>query len=51
MAGVREAANGGSPWADLAVCLAVGCVYAALAAYLGRRLVDSARKHATLALT
>ena len=51
MAGVREAANGGSPWGDLAVCVGVGLVYAGLAAYLGRRLVDSARKHATLALT
>jgi ABC-2 type transport system permease protein len=51
MAGVREAADGGSPWADLAVCAVIGLAYAGLAAYLGRRLVDSARKHATLALT
>ena len=51
MDAVREAASGGSPWADLAVCAAIGLVYAGLAAYLGRRLVDSARRHATLALT
>ena len=51
MAAVRESANGGSPWADLGLCLLVGLAYAALAAYLGRRLVDSARRHATLALT
>lgn len=51
MDGVREAASGGSPWADLAVCAAIGLLYAGLAAYLGRRLVDSARRNATLALT
>ncbi|WP_091112728.1 ABC transporter permease [Nocardioides psychrotolerans] len=51
MDAVREAASGGSPWADLGVCAAIGLAYAALAAYLGRRLVDSARRNATLALT
>lgn len=51
MDAVRASANGASPWADLGVCLAVGLGYAGLAAYLGRRLVDSARRHATLALT
>jgi ABC-2 type transport system permease protein len=51
MAAVRESANGGSPWGDLAICAVVGLAYAALASYLGRRLVDSARRHATLALT
>lgn len=51
MEAVRESASGGSPWGELGVCLLVGTAYAGLAAYLGRRLVDSARRHATLALT
>ncbi|WP_182525930.1 ABC transporter permease [Nocardioides dongkuii] len=51
MAAVRSAADGGSPWADLAMCAATGAAYAVLAAWLGRRLADSARRHATLALT
>jgi ABC-2 type transport system permease protein len=51
MAAVRDAATGASPWADLGRCALVGLGYAVLAAYLGRRLVDSARRHATLALT
>jgi ABC-2 type transport system permease protein len=49
--GVRQAAAGGSPWGDLTVCALIGLGYAVLASYLGRRLVDSARRHATLALT
>ena len=51
MSAVRSSANGGSPWGDLAVCLATGVAYAVAATYLGRWLVDSARRHATLALT
>ena len=51
MAAVRDAANGVSPWENLGVCVAIGCAYAVVAAYLGRHLVDSARRHATLALT
>ncbi|WP_426241981.1 ABC transporter permease [Nocardioides sp. LHG3406-4] len=51
MAAIRESASGGSPWGDLAVCLALGIAYAALGSYLSRRLVDSARRNATLALT
>ena len=48
---MRSAADGGSPWGELAICLALGLGYAALAAYLGVRLIDSARRNATLALT
>jgi len=33
------------------VCLVLGAAYAALATRLGARLVDSARRNATLALT
>lgn len=51
MAAVRDAANGVSPWGNLALCGAIGLVYATAAAYFGRLLVDSARRHATLALT
>ena len=49
--GMRSAAAGGAPWGDLAVCLVLGAAYAALATWLGARLVDSARRNATLALT
>jgi ABC-2 type transport system permease protein len=50
MDAVRDAANGTSPWAHLGLCLGVGLVYAAAAAYLGGVLVESARRHASLAL-
>lgn len=49
--GMRAAAAGESPWLDLAICGVVGLGYAALAAWLGVRLIDSARRDATLALT
>jgi ABC-2 type transport system permease protein len=47
---VKEAAAGGTPWPDTLCCLAVSAVYAGIGAVLARRLVDSARTHATLAL-
>ena len=49
--GMRASAAGESPWLDLAICGFVGLGYAALAAWLGVRLIDSARRDATLALT
>ena len=49
--GMRAAAAGESPWLALAICGVVGLGYAALAAWLGVRLIDSARRDATLALT
>lgn len=49
--GMRASAAGESPWLDLTICGFVGLGYAALAAYLGVRLIDSARRDATLALT
>lgn len=49
--GMRAAAAGESPWLDLAICGVVGLGYAALAAWLGVRLIDAARRDATLALT
>lgn len=48
---MRDAAAGESPWFALAMCAAVGLGYAVLAAWLGERLIDSARRHATLSLT
>ena len=48
---VQAAAFGGTPWADMAMCLLTSAVYAAVGAVLARRLVDSARSTATLALT
>ncbi|TGN63962.1 ABC transporter permease [Nocardioides eburneiflavus] len=48
---MRDAAAGESPWFALAMCAAVGLAYAVLAAWLGERLIDSARRHATLSLT
>ena len=48
---MRAAAAGESPWLDLAICAAVGLAYAAIAGWLGVRLIDSARRNATLALT
>lgn len=51
MDAVRNAADGVSPWGNLAGCAAVGLVYAAAGALLGRQLIDSARRNASLALT
>lgn len=47
---LRAAALGGSRWLDIALCLLLGGAYAILGAVLSYRLLDSARKHATLAL-
>ena len=51
MAAIRSAVTGDPVASDLIACLALGVVYGAIGAYLSRRLVDSARRHATLALT
>ena len=51
VAAVRDAALGGDAWPDIALCLLTGAAYAVVGALLSRRLVDSARVHATLALT
>lgn len=49
--GMRAAAAGESAWTDLAMCVAVGLVYGVLAAWLGARLIASARRAGTLALS
>jgi ABC-2 type transport system permease protein len=51
VAAVRDAALGGNPWPDMGLCLLTGAAYAVLGVVLARRLVDSARERATLALT
>lgn len=48
---MRASAAGEGPWGDLGLCVLIGAGYAAVATYLSRRLVDSARRHANLALT
>ena len=47
---IKRAALGGTPWRDIAICLAVAAVYAAIGTLLAGRLVDSARTNATLSL-
>lgn len=51
MEAIRDAADGGSPWGALGLSVLTATAYGLLATYLGRRLVDSARRNASLALT
>jgi len=51
MSAIRAAAEGRNPVPDLALCLGLALVYGVIGALLAKRLVDSARTHASLALT
>jgi ABC-2 type transport system permease protein len=51
MSAIRDAAQGGDPLPDLAACAALAVAYGVIGVFLARRLVNSARIHATLALT
>ena len=51
MRAIREAALGGSPWPNLAVCLALGLGYTALGVLLVETVLHSARSRASLSLT
>jgi ABC-2 type transport system permease protein len=51
VAAVKDAAFGSSPWSDMSICLALSFAYAAVGTLIARRLLDSARANATLALT
>jgi ABC-2 type transport system permease protein len=51
MRAIREAAFGGSAWAEIAVCLALGFAYLALGAVALRNFERLARARATLSLT
>ena len=48
---IRDASLGGSPWPDLARCVALGLAYAVVGAALARYMVRAAREQATLALS
>jgi ABC-2 type transport system permease protein len=50
MRAIREAAYGGRPLGSLLLCLALAAVYLGLGVLMLRRVLDSARKHATLSL-
>ena len=50
-AAIRDAAFGGSPWGDIALCLLLSAGYGVVGTLLCGRLVTSARTNATLALT
>lgn len=51
MAAIRAAAEGRSPYASIALCLAISAVFLAGGMLLAGRMIKSARAHATLALT
>jgi ABC-2 type transport system permease protein len=51
MNAIREAAEGGTPLNDLAMCLALGGIYVALGILLTNRVLDSARRRAALSLS
>ena len=51
MAAIREAAAGGSPWAEILLCLATGLAYGLVGAFVSEGVLRSARRHATLSLT
>jgi ABC-2 type transport system permease protein len=48
---IRAAAAGGNPLPGIAACLGLAAAYGVLGTLLARRLVDSARANATLALS
>jgi ABC-2 type transport system permease protein len=47
----RDAAAGGNPWPDIAMCLLVSAIYCVIGTLLADRLLNSARTHATLSLS
>jgi ABC-2 type transport system permease protein len=51
MNAIREAASGGTPANDLAVCLALGAAYVVAGIVLTNRVLDSARRRAALSLS
>jgi ABC-2 type transport system permease protein len=48
---LKGAAFGGTPWFDILMCLLVAALYGVAGTLLSGRMVQSARTHATLALT
>jgi ABC-2 type transport system permease protein len=51
VAAINDAAFGGTPWGDIALCLGLSAIYGVVGVLVATRLVNSARTHATLALT
>jgi ABC-2 type transport system permease protein len=51
MNAIREAALGGTPLPDLALCLALGVIYISLGILVLERVLGAARKRAALSLT
>jgi ABC-2 type transport system permease protein len=51
MKAIREAANGGAPWAAIGLCVGLGLVYGLVGALISETVLRSARRHATLSLT
>ena len=51
MEAIRSSAAGGSPWVDVLMCLGLGLLYGLAGAVLSERVLDSARRNATLSLT
>ena len=51
MQAIRASAAGGSPWLDVLMCLGLGLLYGLAGALLSEKVLDSARRNATLSLT
>jgi ABC-2 type transport system permease protein len=51
MRAIHASAFGGAPWGDLAACYGLAIGYVALGGLLLGRMVDAARRQATLSLT
>jgi hypothetical protein len=51
MRAIHAGAFGGGPWGDLALCYGLAAGYVALGGLLLGRMIDAARRQATLALT
>jgi ABC-2 type transport system permease protein len=51
MNAIRQSALGGTPWPDLALCLALGAAYVLLGVLVLERVLTAARARAALSLT
>ena len=51
MSAIRESSTGGSPLADVAMCLALGATYVAIGVVLTETVLRAARHKASLSLT
>jgi len=51
MRAIRSAADGGTPWGSIVMCLLLGVAYGVVGALISETVLRSARRHATLSLT